>query len=204
MNYYCVKLDRDANLMSNRASWERFLSSDYTTFVVQHLEMMSLRLNWCIIGYLFENICPLVFRYCDCFASGLFCIDCDCADCRNNPENCDVREAALMNVLDRNSNALNGKPLRCPIDKQVCPSNRITLWDWRKKLEWSALLYRSIRLHLMLNLDWFREAANAKEPSAWRSTVNAFRLTLCAQTTVNASTVRMSMKGSSILFLPGD
>ncbi|CAA7057975.1 unnamed protein product [Microthlaspi erraticum] len=56
--------------------------------------------------------------YCDCFSSGLFCIDCDCADCHNKPANCDVREAALVNVLGRNPNAFNAKPLSLPIDKQ--------------------------------------------------------------------------------------
>ncbi|VVA97812.1 unnamed protein product [Arabis nemorensis] len=56
--------------------------------------------------------------YCDCFASGVLCIDCDCVDCHNNSENCDVREAALANVLDRNPNAYDGKPISIPIDKR--------------------------------------------------------------------------------------
>ncbi|KFK38967.1 hypothetical protein AALP_AA3G183100 [Arabis alpina] len=56
--------------------------------------------------------------YCDCFASGEFCIDCDCADCHNNSDNCDIREAALANVLDRYPNTFNGESTNSVIDKQ--------------------------------------------------------------------------------------
>ncbi|CAH8361404.1 unnamed protein product [Eruca vesicaria subsp. sativa] len=47
--------------------------------------------------------------YCDCFASGELCNECDCADCHNNTDNSYLREEAVLNVLDRNPNAFNGK-----------------------------------------------------------------------------------------------
>ncbi|CAH2053567.1 unnamed protein product [Thlaspi arvense] len=65
--------------------------------------------------------------YCDCFASGVLCSDCDCADCHNNDGNCDVREAAMVNVLERNPNAFNGMPFSIPIDKQYMPAADIKL-----------------------------------------------------------------------------
>ncbi|CAN8259151.1 unnamed protein product [Cochlearia groenlandica] len=60
--------------------------------------------------------------YCDCFASGVLCNDCDCADCHNNSANCDLREAAVVNVLDRNPNAFNS-----PIKKQAEPDTKLGL-----------------------------------------------------------------------------
>jgi len=62
----------------------------------------------------------LVIRYCDCFASGVVCTDCDCVDCHNNSEKCDAREAAMVNVLGRNPNAFSEKALGSLTDNQVC------------------------------------------------------------------------------------
>ncbi|XP_019092626.1 PREDICTED: protein tesmin/TSO1-like CXC 8 [Camelina sativa] len=56
--------------------------------------------------------------YCDCFASGVVCTDCDCADCHNNSDNSDAREFALKSVLGRNPNAFNGMSFTSLIDKQ--------------------------------------------------------------------------------------
>ncbi|ESQ48323.1 hypothetical protein EUTSA_v10022304mg, partial [Eutrema salsugineum] len=56
--------------------------------------------------------------YCDCFASGVLCNDCDCGDCHNNSKNCDLREAAVMSVLDRKPNAFSEKHFSSKIDKQ--------------------------------------------------------------------------------------
>lgn len=65
----------------------------------------------------------MVIRYCDCFASGVLCTDCDCVDCHNNSDNCDARDAAVVNVLGRNPNAFNEKLFSSINDKQVCSSN---------------------------------------------------------------------------------
>ncbi|CAA0382607.1 unnamed protein product [Arabidopsis thaliana] len=56
--------------------------------------------------------------YCDCFASGVLCTDCDCVDCHNNSEKCDAREAAMVNVLGRNPNAFSEKALGSLTDNQ--------------------------------------------------------------------------------------
>ncbi|XP_033137936.1 protein tesmin/TSO1-like CXC 8 isoform X1 [Brassica rapa] len=62
--------------------------------------------------------------YCDCFASGVLCNDCDCADCHNNTDNSYLREAAVLNLLDRNPNAFNGKPPSFSIDKQAAADTK--------------------------------------------------------------------------------
>ncbi|KAG2305960.1 hypothetical protein Bca52824_025708 [Brassica carinata] len=65
--------------------------------------------------------------YCDCFASGVLCNDCDCADCHNNADNSYAREAAVLNLLDRNPNAFNGKPPSFSIDKQAATDTKLRL-----------------------------------------------------------------------------
>lgn len=40
--------------------------------------------------------------YCDCFANGEFCFNCNCKECFNNLENEDEREKAIKMCLDRN------------------------------------------------------------------------------------------------------
>ncbi|KAG5415953.1 hypothetical protein IGI04_003520 [Brassica rapa subsp. trilocularis] len=65
--------------------------------------------------------------YCDCFASGVLCNDCDCADCHNNTDNSYLREAAVLNLLDRNPNAFNGKPPSFLINKQAAADTKLGL-----------------------------------------------------------------------------
>lgn len=43
--------------------------------------------------------------YCDCFASGQFCQDCNCRDCSNNLEHEDDRQRAIKSCLERNPEA---------------------------------------------------------------------------------------------------
>ena len=47
--------------------------------------------------------------YCDCFANGEFCKDCNCKDCRNNLENEAERTRAVKLSLERNPNAFKPK-----------------------------------------------------------------------------------------------
>lgn len=49
------------------------------------------------------------FRYCDCFANGEFCYQCNCNSCFNNMEHEDDRAQAIRSVLDRNPNAFRPK-----------------------------------------------------------------------------------------------
>lgn len=43
--------------------------------------------------------------YCDCFANGEFCQDCNCKECFNNLEYEDERQKAIKICLERNPNA---------------------------------------------------------------------------------------------------
>ncbi|NP_001360500.1 CRC domain-containing protein [Caenorhabditis elegans] len=47
--------------------------------------------------------------YCDCFANGEFCRDCNCKDCHNNIEYDSQRSKAIRQSLERNPNAFKPK-----------------------------------------------------------------------------------------------
>jgi len=47
--------------------------------------------------------------YCDCFANGEFCHNCNCNNCLNNLQNEDERQKSIKQCLDRNPNAFKPK-----------------------------------------------------------------------------------------------
>ncbi|KAJ1351667.1 Pfam:CXC, variant 2 [Parelaphostrongylus tenuis] len=47
--------------------------------------------------------------YCDCFANGEFCLECNCKDCHNNLEHGADRSKAIKQSLERNPNAFKPK-----------------------------------------------------------------------------------------------
>lgn len=47
--------------------------------------------------------------YCDCFASGEYCKNCNCLDCYNNLEKESLRGTAIRAIRDRNPNAFRPK-----------------------------------------------------------------------------------------------
>eukprot|EP00879_Flechtneria_rotunda_P016388 GHRR01017145.1.p1 GENE.GHRR01017145.1~~GHRR01017145.1.p1 ORF type:complete len:469 (+),score=186.30 GHRR01017145.1:2551-3957(+) len=47
--------------------------------------------------------------YCECFASGRYCDNCNCVTCYNNKENESVRQSAVEAILERNPNAFRPK-----------------------------------------------------------------------------------------------
>lgn len=47
--------------------------------------------------------------YCECFASGRYCNNCNCANCMNNTANEGARSRAIENILERNPNAFRPK-----------------------------------------------------------------------------------------------
>ena len=47
--------------------------------------------------------------YCECFASGRYCDNCNCVNCCNNKESEQVRQAAVEAILERNPNAFRPK-----------------------------------------------------------------------------------------------
>lgn len=48
-------------------------------------------------------------RYCDCFANGEFCHQCNCNCCFNNLEHEEDRQRAIRSCLERNPNAFRPK-----------------------------------------------------------------------------------------------
>ncbi|XP_062088548.1 protein tesmin/TSO1-like CXC 6 [Humulus lupulus] len=55
-----------------------------------------------------------IFRYCECFASGIYCNGCNCVDCHNNIENKPARIAAVESILERNRNVFSSKTANSP------------------------------------------------------------------------------------------
>lgn len=51
--------------------------------------------------------------YCECFASGRYCDNCNCLSCFNNKDNEAVRQAAVESILERNPNAFRPKIQVC-------------------------------------------------------------------------------------------
>lgn len=48
-------------------------------------------------------------RYCECFATGVYCDNCNCTNCQNNVVNEAARKEAVGATLDRNPNAFRPK-----------------------------------------------------------------------------------------------
>lgn len=64
-----------------------------------------------------------MIRYCECFASGIYCDGCNCANCNNNAENEGARQEAVESTLERNPNAFRPKIASSPHgtrDIRVC------------------------------------------------------------------------------------
>ncbi|KAI4347106.1 hypothetical protein L6164_007952 [Bauhinia variegata] len=53
-------------------------------------------------------------RYCECFASGIYCDGCNCVNCYNNVENEAARREAVEATLERNPNAFRPKIASSP------------------------------------------------------------------------------------------
>jgi len=80
----------------------------------------------CFLGliWLFAcDFCNAFVRYCECFASGVYCDGCNCANCCNNVENEAARHEAVEATLERNPNAFRPKIGSSPHairDNRVC------------------------------------------------------------------------------------
>jgi Tesmin/TSO1-like CXC domain, cysteine-rich domain len=61
--------------------------------------------------------------YCECFASGRYCSNCNCANCMNNTMHEAARSKAIENILERNPNAFRPK-----IQFQVRFRNNLHIW----------------------------------------------------------------------------
>lgn len=77
---------------------------------------------------------PLILprrSYCECFASGRYCDNCNCLTCFNNKESEAVRQAAVEAILERNPNAFRPKiqvRTRCTVG--ACGGLRCAVLDW--------------------------------------------------------------------------
>ncbi len=52
--------------------------------------------------------------YCECFASGEYCKNCNCNGCCNNIENESIRKETIATILERNPNAFRPKIASLP------------------------------------------------------------------------------------------
>ena len=62
----------------------------------------------CQLVYLYKVFLAF-YRYCECFASGEFCLNCSCTNCYNNLQNETPRQKSIKECLDRNPDAFKPK-----------------------------------------------------------------------------------------------
>ncbi|PKU61932.1 Protein tesmin/TSO1-like CXC 5 [Dendrobium catenatum] len=84
-------------------------------------------IDFCALNYHLVKHCSISFHmqhmYCECFASGVYCDGCNCANCFNNVENEAARHEAVEATLERNPNAFRPKIGNSPQtirDVRVC------------------------------------------------------------------------------------
>lgn len=91
----------------------------YSDFLCGHC-IVLLHLVGCNVELMFEMS---LSRYCECFASGIYCDGCNCVNCCNNVENEAARREAVEATLERNPNAFRPKIASSPHgtrDSRVC------------------------------------------------------------------------------------
>jgi len=91
--------------------------------------ILLLQLIVCCITLIFEIF---LSRYCECFASGIYCDGCNCVNCFNNVENEAARREAVEATLERNPNAFRPKIASSPHgtrDSRVPSSNFFVTGD---------------------------------------------------------------------------
>ena len=101
----CLQLE---NILSSLCltSLSKLLWMAYCRSPSKTLVLIVFWFHQCLIWY-----CILVFyyRYCDCFANGEFCHNCNCNNCANNLEHEEERSRAIKSCLDRNPMAFHPK-----------------------------------------------------------------------------------------------
>lgn len=55
-----------------------------------------------------------IVRYCECFAAGIYCRNCNCGNCQNNADNEAARQEAVGATLECNPNAFRPKIASSP------------------------------------------------------------------------------------------
>lgn len=85
-----------------------------------------LQLTGCYTMLYEANFHNVLSRYCECFASGIYCEGCNCVNCFNNVDNEAARREAVEATLERNPNAFRPKIASSPHgtrDSRVSSSN---------------------------------------------------------------------------------
>lgn len=101
--------------------------------------------TYCLLYH--TNFWNILSRYCECFASGIYCDGCNCVNCFNNVENEAARREAVEATLERNPNAFRPKIASSPHgtrDSRVPSSNffvtgdvvsNVLFFGWRDQLD---------------------------------------------------------------------
>lgn len=90
----------------------------------------------------------ILIRYCECFASGIYCDGCNCVNCYNNVENEAARREAVEATLERNPNAFRPKIASSPHgarDSRVCGS---AVQERTVRKNWSTFLEKTNKFPL--------------------------------------------------------
>lgn len=94
---------------------------------------LQLWMFWCFWHFSWTICCVFEFwhlvilyvRYCECFATGIYCDGCNCVNCHNTVASEAARREAVGAVLERNPNAFRPKIASSPLgarDRKVCES----------------------------------------------------------------------------------
>lgn len=67
-----------------------------------------------------------IVRYCECFAAGIYCDNCNCISCQNNVENEAARKEAVGATLERNPYAFRPKIACSPRESQCSMVRNLT------------------------------------------------------------------------------
>ena len=78
---------------------------------INHLEVIAVKYLYLLAK---SNLLTNLSRYCECFASGIYCDGCNCINCYNNVENDTARREAVEATLERNPNAFRPKIASSP------------------------------------------------------------------------------------------
>lgn len=87
-----------------------------------------------------DKLIVLPHRYCECFASGIYCDGCSCVNCHNKKEYEDYRRESIEAILERKPDAFRSKIASSPngaADGGVC---NMTLWYVDVFCNWNLVL----------------------------------------------------------------
>jgi len=111
-----------------------YLCLFYLSFGRCHLSLQLIGCYTMLHEADFQNV---LCRYCECFASGIYCDGCNCVNCFNNVDNEAARREAVEATLERNPTAFRPKIASSP---QGVRDSRVS----RSSILWQVVLYSTI------------------------------------------------------------